>query len=451
MSRFYDNRAAKAKIFEETAMLEVKPFSYRDRRFRELLNRDSLANPDHDDQALEIIASVRDGGSDVLHRHVVQHDSEMIRQQDLRVSEADIIASRDDVSEQFLTALSLARVNIRKFHEYQRRLGYVHDDGEGVRISRRARPLARVGICCGLSPAALLMFAVPAQVAGVGEIAVAAAPRPDGCIDPRILATARVLGIDEVYRMSGAHAVAAMAYGVGPVARVDKVVGPGSGLARAAKRLLQGKVGTDAELGLSELAVIADDTANAKFIAADLLAQAEHDNGSGLMALFTTDRLLAEAVRIELNRLAEELEHATMLRVALKRSGAIYVCTDLDQAVEAVNALAPARLSLMTGDNEQWLTDVENAGMVFLGPWSLEAAGDYFAGANPFLPVGGAARFASGLGVDDFVRQVTVLEYGPDRLLKTGRHLISLAGENGGKAHAAALRERLELLKLTVD
>lgn len=429
-------------------MLEVRPFSFRDRRFRELSQRNRDFDPQAAEQAEHIISRVRGEGSTALHDCIRIHDSDQVRFQDMRVAETEIMAARELVPEQFLTALSLARVNLRKFHEYQRRRGYLHDDGDGVELSRRVRPLSRVGICCGGSFAALLLHAVPAQVAGVGKLAVAALPRPDGEIDAKILATAKVLGIDEIYRMSGAHAVAALAFGVEPVERVDKIVGPGSGLTRPAKRLVRDCVGVDAGRGDSELVVIADDNANARFIAADLLAQAER--GGRLMALLTTDRLLAEAVRIEMNRMVEEAEDAAKLREAFVRGGGLYVCKSLDQALDAANVLAPARLALVTRDNEACLAEIDNAGTVLMGPWTMEAA-ECFAGAGAFLPVAGSARWASGLGVEDFVREMTVLEYGPERLLKTGRHITALAEADGHPRRARAADERLELLHLAVE
>lgn len=431
-------------------MLEVRPFSFRDRRFRELLNRRRAPDPEVEAIAAEIIGRVREEGAPALHECVRLHDSEFLRMQDLRVAENDIMAARELVTEQFLASLSLARVNLRKFHEYQRRRGYLHDDGEGVRLSRQVRPLSRVGICCGSSFSTLLLHAVPAQIAGVNELAVAVLPRPDGEVDPRILATARILGIDEVYRMSGAHAVAALAFGIGPVTRVDKIVGPGSGLTEPAKRLLRDWVGVDCGVGLSELLVVSDEQGNAKFIAADLLAQAEHAGNDGLMVLLSTDRLLAEAVRIEMDRMAEQTEDAARLREAFSRHGAIYVCQSLDLAIDAANALAPARLMLMTRDNETCLSEIDNAGTVLVGPWSVESA-EYFAGASPFLPLAGSARYASGTGVESFVREMTVLEYSPERLMKTGRHMAAMAEADGCPYHACAVRERLELLRLTVE
>ncbi|MCD8351904.1 MAG: histidinol dehydrogenase [Planctomycetaceae bacterium] len=431
-------------------MLEVKPFSGKDRRFLELLHRAGDVDAETMRQAAGIIETVRSEGTAGLLRCVREHDSALMAVDSLRVGEAVLDAARGEVSEQFLTSISLARVNARKFHEYQRRRGYVHDD-EGVRLSRQVRPLGRVGICCGDSFAALLMHAVPAQIAGVGTIAVAASPREDGTIDPRILVTAKILGIDEVYSMSGAHAVAAFAHGAGPVAKVEKVVGPCGALGRAAKLLLSNRIGVDGDTGRGELMVIADDGANAKFIATDLLAQSEWCDDGGLCVLATSDRMLAQAVRIELDRLAELLPNGDQVRATLKRCGAIYVFSDLYQAVKAANDLAPARLNLVTRDNQDYLSEGMTVGAVFLGPWSADVAGGYFSGANPYLRTGGASAHAGGLGVDEFVREMTVVEYGPDRFLKTGRHMAALAEEERLPAHAEAVRERLELLMLTVD
>ena len=431
-------------------MLEVKPFSQRERRFRELLNRNGCIDCELERKAADTIRRIRESGAGALLDCVREYDSPIPDIDCLAVSQEEMATARREVSESFLTSLSLARVNARKFHEHQRRHSYVYEDADGIRLVRQIRALRRVGICVGDSFSALLMYALPAQLAGVGEIAVAMTPRRDGSVDPKLLAAAKMLDIHEVYRMSGAHAVAAFAHGAGPVACVDKIVGPGDALTAAAKRLVSDAVGVDGKLGLGELAIVADDSANARFIAVDLLAQAEHGDAP-LLALFTTDRLLAEAVRIEADRLVDQLPHAEALRRTLENTGAIYVCPHLSSAIAAVNMLAPARLALMTRENDFWLGEVETAGAVLIGPWAAEAAGDCFAGINPFLPVGGMARFASGLGVDSFVREMPVVEYGPVRLLKTGRHLAALADEENMPAHAGAVRERLELLKLTVD
>jgi histidinol dehydrogenase len=251
--------------------------------------------------------------------------------------------------------------------------------------------------------------------------------------------------------MTGAAAVAAFAFGAGPVARAGKVVGPGGPTARTAKMLLSNRIGVDGDTGRGELLIVSDDSANAKFIASDLLAQAEFADQGGLLVLATTDLMLAQAVRIELDRLADLLPNAGAVRTNLERSGAIYVFRSLYEALDAANALAPARLTLLTRDNQECLSEVSTAGAVFSGQWSSDASCGCFAGANPYQPLGGSSAFATGLGVDDFVRETTVVEYSPERFLKTGRHMSAMAEEEGLPAHAEAVRERLELLKLTVE
>ena len=413
-------------------MLDVRPFSPRDKRYMEQVNRNAVPDLPLLSQASEIIRRTRSGEEAAF--------------EPPRITREETAQARNMVPEQFLTALSLARVNLRKFHEYQRQRGYVHDDGDGVRLSRRVLPIARLGVICPDSFVNLLTCAVPAQVAGVGSIAVAATPGEDRKPDPFLLATAHTLGIEEIHLLDSPDAAAAFAFGTSSIPKADKIVGGGDRLTEAVKCLARGSVGIDAPSCLSELAVIADSGANAKFIAADLLAQAMGEGQTCIPALFTTDRLLAEAVRIELARMAEDCPERVML--TLNGCGMLFVCQSLDEAVKAVNRLAPARVELMTADNGECLADIENAGAVFLGPWSPEAVGVSFAGMNPLLPVCGGARYASGLGVDDFVKETTIVEYGAERLLKTGRHLLALAEAAHSPGHVAALRERLELLRL---
>ncbi|MDR3211106.1 MAG: histidinol dehydrogenase [Planctomycetota bacterium] len=431
-------------------MLEVRVYSPQDPLFRRILARGGEIAAEVGPAVADIVAAVRDGGGAALQEYITRFDSDQVDLEHLVVTEEELALARRSVSDSFLAALTLARVNIRKFHEYQRRQGYLHDDGDGVRLAKRVLPLARVGVYApaGTAPlfSSLLMNVVPAQIAGVKKIVAATPPRRDGTVDPHLLATASLLGLDAVYRMGGAHAVAALAYGAGPVEAVDKIVGPGNAYVAAAKRLVYGTVGIDAPAGPSEIVIIADHTANARFIAADLLSQTEHGSGYEAGVVLTTDRLLAEAVRIEVGRMLPGLSRAAAIEIALSRFGAIYVCRDLAEAVAAANAIAPEHLELMTRTNEAVLGEVENAGAVFLGHWSGEPVGDYFAGTNHILPTGGAARFASSLGVADFVKDISVIEYTEERLRKTGRHIIHLAETEGLSAHANAIRVRLENL-----
>lgn len=436
-------------------MLEVRPFSRRDKRFRAMLERNAGTHIDDICKTAEIIRSVRQDGQSALLPELGHYGNSEADASAFRINPEDFAAAKKQVSESFLTALSLARVNARKFHEHQRRKSSIADDNDGVILSHQVRALRRIGIYCGSSFSTLVAHVVPAQLAGVGSIAIAVAPCPDedadGSIDPRILAAAHVLGIDEVYRLRGAHAVAAMAFGTDFLEKVDKIFGSDDNLAGVAKRLLADTIDVDHGLDRGDLAIIADSSGNARFVAGDLLAQAEIGDNGAMAALFTTDRLFGEAVRIEAERLIQRFPNADELRTKMESHGTIFICSSLDDAVRAVNDLAPARLSLRTSHNEACLSEVDNAGAVYMGQWSAEAAGGYFSGVNALLPTGGCARSRSGLRVGDFSREMPVVEFGPDRFMRTGRHQVILAEEEGLMALAETVRERLELLKLTVD
>ncbi|MDR0361855.1 MAG: histidinol dehydrogenase [Planctomycetota bacterium] len=432
-------------------MLEVRPFSRQDQRFQAILSRDLAMDGEIGRRTAAIVDSIRRDGGDALLRHIRAHDCDFDSLDDIVATPGEFDAARSQVADRFLAAITLARVNIRKFHEYQRRQGYVHDDGDGVRLAKRVVPIARVGVYCpaGTAPlfSSLLMNVVPAQIAGVGEIVAAIPPRRDGSLDPHMLAAARLLGVDVVYKMGGAQAIAALAYGAGPVKPVDKIVGPGNAYVAAAKRMVFGRVGIDSVAGPSEIVIIADHTANARFIAADLLSQVEHGSGFEAGVVLATDRIVAEAVRIEVARMLEKLERAETIGKAFTRYGAIFVCKDLEEAVGAANLIAPEHLELQTQDDGALLPDIENAGAVFVGPWSTEPVGDYFAGTNHVLPTGGAARYSSSLGVADFVKEMSVIEYSAARLRKTGRHIMFMAEAEGLTAHAKAVETRLEQLE----
>ncbi len=428
-------------------MLEVRPFSIRDRLFLSFADRFQPRHPELFEQAATILHCIRTGGSQALVEQEKISGWSNLTMDTVRISESEIAAARDHVPEAFLTALSLARVNMRKFHEYQRRRGYVHDDGDNVRLARRTRPLSRIGIVNAGSCSSLLSCAVPAQVAGVGSIALALAPDADGQPNKYILAAAKVLGIEELYRLSDAQAIAAFTYGTIPVNRVDRIIGATGPMAQTALQLVRGQVGVDTMYNADELAIIADSSANAKFIAIDFLAQAESGENS-LAVLFTTDRLLAEAVRIEMDRLADSLPDPARIReIAAKRCG-LFVCPSLSVALDAANRLAPSRLGLQTRDDEILLPDVDTAGTVYMGALTCQAVADCFSGANALLPGWGQTRWASGPAVEDFVQEMNVVEYSQDRLIATGRHCMELALADNRPGRAESVRERLELLRL---
>lgn len=432
-------------------MIDIRQFSPDDEKFRTIMDRADTADAEIRDAVESIIDGVRQRGDEALMEYSERFDAVKLTPETLRVAPEEIEAAQKQVSQEFLTAISLARVNIRRFHEYQRRGSYVHDDGDGVRLSKRVFALKRVGVCCPAKSAPLfssmLMNVVPAQVAGVQEIVAVVPPRPDGTIDPHMLVTARLLEVDEIYRLGGAHAVAALAYGTDTIAPVDKVVGPGNAYVTMAKRLVFGRCGIDSLAGPSEIVVIADETAKARYVAADLMSQLEHGSGYESGVVFTTSRDLAAGIKIEVERQVATLERQDLIRAALERFGGIFLCESLDEAVVASNQIAPEHLELLVADPEPLLADVENAGAVFVGPYSPEPVGDYFAGTNHVLPTGGAARYSSSLSVYDFVKDISVIEYSAERLRMAGRHILRMAELEGLTAHANAVRVRLDDLR----
>lgn len=432
-------------------MIEIREYSPDDEKFQAILHRADTADHEVRASVESIIAEVRARGDEALFDFSKKFDDVTLDAETLRIKPDEIEAAQKQVSQDFVTAISLARVNIRKFHEYQRRGSYIHDDGDGVRLSKRVLPLERVGVCCPAKSAPLfssmLMNVVPAQVAGVQEIVAVIPPRADGTIDPHMLVTAKLLDVDAIYRVGGAHAVAALAYGTDIIKPVDKVVGPGNAYVNMAKRLVFGQCGIDSLAGPSEIVIIADGLSKARYVAADLMSQLEHGSGYESGVVFTNSRDLAAGVKIEVERQVETLERKDLIAKALERFGAIFLCDDLYDAVEASNRIAPEHLEILAVDEEPLLAEVQNAGAVFVGPYSPEPVGDYFAGTNHVLPTGGAARFSSSLSVYDFVKDISIIEYSPERLRKTGRHILRMAELEGLTAHANAVKVRLDDLR----
>lgn len=431
-------------------MLDIRNFSRDDARFLAIVGRGSDLDADMGVLVANIIADIRKGGGDALLDYVRRFDAPFSSIDGIVATEDELAAGEKEVSAEFLEAMDLAAANVRRFHLRQMRESYVLDDGDGVSLAKRVLPIARAGVYCpaGTAPlfSSLIMNVTPARIAGVAEIAVAIPPRKDGSLCPYMRATAKRLGVGEVYKMGGAQAIAALAYGAGPVKRVDKIVGPGNAYVATAKRQVFGAVGIDSVAGPSEIVVIADRSANPRFIAADLLSQVEHGSGYESGVVFTDDESVAEAVNEEIAVMLQTLGRADAIRQALSRYGGLFVCRDLDEAVAAANAIAPEHLEIMTADPRRLLEKVTNAGAVFLGRWSTEPIGDYFAGTNHVLPTTGAARFSSSLGVGDFLKDISVIEYSAERLRKTGKHIMLMAEKEGLTAHANAVRVRMEEL-----
>jgi histidinol dehydrogenase len=416
----------------------------------------------------EIIAAVEKEGDEALLRFTSKFDQVNLSAAQLPVEKEEIKAAYQEVSPSFLTALASAKENIVSFHQRQlagqvckagilpARSSYeanswFETNALGGFLGQLVQPINRVGIYVpgGMAayPSSVLMSALPAKVAGVKEIALVTPPQENGKVNPHVLVAADQTGIEEIYRVGGAQAVAALAYGTEKIKPVDKIVGPGNLYVTLAKQLVYGQVDIDLLAGPSEVLIIADELAKAPYVAADLLAQAEHDP-QALAILLTPDSRLASNVVKEVERQINNLPRKEIINQALKENGAIIITKDLKEAFALANCFAPEHLELMVGALNltplSWLASVVNAGAVFLGSYAPEAVGDYLAGPSHVLPTGGTARFYSSLNVSTFLKKSSVIAYPQEALIQEGPKIIQLALTEGLTAHAQAVKIRLE-------
>lgn len=413
----------------------------------ELKREVDYGTPEQNEQVARIIAAVRSEGDAALRRFALEFDRVQI--DELRVSADEIQAAYDQVDAAFVEALRQAAANIRAYHEKQKRTSWMDLQANGSLLGQVIRPLKRVGLYVpggtAAYPSSVLMNAIPAQVAGVSEIVMVTPPATAGGagINPHILVAAAEAGITEVYRVGGAQAIAALAYGTATIAAVDKIVGPGNIYVALAKRSVFGAVDIDMIAGPTDLVVLADETADPTYVAADLLAQAEHDVLSPV-TLVTTSAELAEQVQAELARQLAQLPRKDIAAVSTAERGTIVLTRTIDEAVRVANAIAPEHMEVLTSDPFAILPRIENAGAIFLGPYSTEPVGDYFAGPNHVLPTNGTARFSSPLNVDDFVKKSSVIHYSREALLANGELIMTLARTEQLEGHARAVEVRLD-------
>ena len=409
----------------------------------EFLNRDIQAEEDVSAAVDEIIREVRRRGDEALRDYTRRFDGAEI--QDLWVSAEEFDAARRAVDPYFLETLKEAAENIRRFHERQRHNDFVLTDRSGIVMGQRWTPIERVGVCVPRSPEAfpstILMNVIPAQIAGVQDIVLVTPPRPDGSVSPEALMAAELAEVTEVFKIGGAQAVAALAYGTETVPRVDKIVGPGGVFVATAKRKVFGRVAIDMIAGPSEILVLADGKSNPKWVAADLLSQAEHDVLSSAV-LVTDSRELAISVQAEVEAQLESLPRKDIARRSIADNGKIIVTDSLDKAVEAANRIAPEHLELCVDEPFALLPRIKNAGSIFLGRTTPEALGDYFAGPNHTLPTSGTARFSSPLGVDDFMKRSSFLSYDQAALNACGDRIADFARREGLEGHARSAESR---------
>lgn len=412
----------------------------------DIIDREEAQSEDVSVAVAEILANVRSRKDAALFEYGKAFDG--VSLQHLEVSEQEIAEAYDAIDPYFKETLIMASENIEQFHQHQLRNGFtVSKDEGGVVMGQKITPLARVGIYVpggtASYPSSVLMNAIPARLAGVKEIVMVTPPGEDGKIADNILAAAKIAGVTRIFKIGGAQAVAALAYGTESVPRVDKIVGPGNIFVAAAKRMVFGIVDIDMIAGPSEILVVADETANPVFVAADLLSQAEHDRLSSAI-LVTSSPALASRVQAEIERRLPLLSRKEIARESIDNKGKIILTPTLKEAIDIANAIAPEHLELCVEEPFEILQEITNAGSIFLGQYTPEALGDYFAGPNHVLPTGGTARFSSPLGVDDFIKKSSFLYYTKEALEQVKSRVADFAGREGLDAHADSIAVRFE-------
>lgn len=408
-----------------------------------LLKRASLDQPEASQVVVEIIDTVKREGDAALRAYTKQFDGVELTQ--LKVPDSAYEQALKRLDPKVVEALEKAASNIRAYHEKQVVKPFTMHPQPGVLLGQLIRPLDAVGIYVpgGTAPlpSTLMMAAIPAHIAGVEKIVVVTPPNKQGQVDDAILVAAKLTGVTELYTIGGAQAVAALTYGTETVPRVDKIVGPGNLYVTLAKKHVFGTVGIDMIAGPSEIVVLADDTADPDYVAADLLSQAEHDTRAGAW-LVTPSNTLAEAVKNSLKKQLSKLSRQAIASEALENYGALIVTETMDEAVALTNRIAPEHLEIMTEDPIRLYPNITHAGAIFIGPFAPEPLGDYFAGPNHTLPTSGTARFASPLSTADFCKRMSLIKYDQDALEKASDAIIRLAEIEGLDAHAAAIRIR---------
>lgn len=409
-----------------------------------MLSRKGSLPPEVVSAAAAIVEKVRTEGDEALRYYERTFDH--VELEGFRVPAETIQASLDEVGEEFLASCRKAAAQIRDFHQREVQQSWFMTRPDGTILGQKVTPLDSVGIYVpggrAQYPSTVLMNAIPAKVAGVGRIVMVTPPQAEGGLSPYTLCAAAIAGVDEIYTVGGAQAIAALAYGTESIPQVSKITGPGNAYVAAAKRIVSGDCGIDMVAGPSEVCVLADETAEPRLVAVDLMAQAEHDP-MATSYLVTVDPDLPAAVQAVIDELLLESPRAQITRASLDGNGTVVVCDDLDQAIDAVNVIAPEHLELQTFEGMELLGRIKNAGAIFVGEWSSEPLGDYVAGPNHTLPTGGTARFSSPLSVEEFVKKSSVICYSYEGLEADCDDVVTLATAEGLWAHAqSALMRR---------
>lgn len=410
-----------------------------------LLKRSPNNYSEYEDVVAEIIGNVREQGDTAVFEYTKKFDKWDICANNIRVTEAEIDEAFSVVDADFVEVMKKSAANIEDFHRKQLRNSWIDTKPDGSILGQRILPIAVSGVYVpggkAAYPSSVLMNVIPAKVAGVQKIIMTTPAGADGKVNPGTLVAARIAGVNEIYKVGGAQAIAAMAFGTESIPKVDKITGPGNIFVALAKKACFGYVSIDSIAGPSEILVIADETANPRYVAADLLSQAEHDELASAI-LITTDERVAQEVNREIEGFLQELSRTEIIQKSLDNYGYILLADSMEDAVDAANAIASEHLEILTKDPYNVMTKIRNAGAIFLGEYSSEPLGDYYAGPNHILPTNGTAKFFSPLNVDDFMKKTSIISYSREALEKAHKDIELFAEKEGLTAHANSIKVR---------
>lgn len=412
-----------------------------------LLKRSTTSYPEYEKTVADIIENIKAGGDKALFEYTLKFDKFELTKSNIKVTQEEIKKAYSLLDKDYVEVIRKAKANIEDFHKKQVRQTFITTKPDGSILGQRITPIASAGTYVpggkAAYPSSVLMNIVPAKVAGVEKIVMVTPPGKDGKINPGTLVAADIAGVDEIYKVGGAQAIAALAFGTESVPKVDKITGPGNIFVALAKKAVYGNVGIDSIAGPSEIVVLADETPNPRYVAADLLSQAEHDELASAI-LVTTSEELAYKVSDEVDGFLKVLERAEIIKKSLDNFGYILVADTMDEAIDAVNDIAGEHLEILTKNPFDTMTKVKNAGAMFLGEYSSEPLGDYFAGPNHILPTNGTSRFFSPLSVDDFIKKSSIICYSEEGLRKVHEDIELFAAKEGLTAHANSIKVRFE-------
>jgi len=413
----------------------------------DLLKRSPNQYREYESVVSEIIENIRTNGDEAANGYTLQFDGAVITPETIRVTDQEIEEAYELVEDSLVEIIRKAKQNIEVYHQKQKQYSWFDSSSNGTIVGQKVSPIEKVGVYVpggkAVYPSSVLMNVIPAKVAGVENIIMATPPNKEGKVNPNTLVAAKEAGVDEIYKIGGAQAIACLAYGTKSIPKVHKIVGPGNIFVALAKKAVYGHVSIDSIAGPSEILVLADETANERFIAADLLSQAEHDELASAI-LVTTSMDLAKKVSEEVDKFVEVLSRKEILKKSLDNYGYILVADSIEEAIDVTNEIASEHLEIVTKDPFQTMTKIKNAGAIFLGEYSSEPLGDYFAGPNHVLPTNGTAKFFSPLSVDDFIKKSSIISYSKEALEPIHEDVIAFAKAEQLTAHANSIAVRFE-------